>query len=298
MTTVAEALASTRVELTAPLDIPGSVLGLGRWGDDGSDRWDGRRILRTARLDGAAVPYRAVPVGCLDVPALEVTAPEGRLDQVAEAVRGSFVYAGDSLCDLIARDPAVARADARFPGVRPLLHRDPLTALVRSISAQQINLRWAAVIRRRLAERYGTRLQLDGEPVWSLGAAALASADPEDLRALQFTYRKGLSIVAVARWVLEGRLERAELDRLEDEAVVEHLVRLPGIGRWSAEWFLARTLGRPVVVAGDLGVRKAIGLAYLDGRMPSEAEVRSMTAHWGRTAGVAQQLLLHALNAP
>jgi 3-methyladenine DNA glycosylase/8-oxoguanine DNA glycosylase len=50
-------------------------------------------------------------------------------------------------------------------------------------------------------------------------------------------------------------------------------------------------------VAGDLGVRKAVGAAYLDGRMPSEAEVRAVTAHWGPAAGVAQQLLLHWLAA-
>jgi DNA-3-methyladenine glycosylase II len=50
-------------------------------------------------------------------------------------------------------------------------------------------------------------------------------------------------------------------------------------------------------VAGDLGVRKAVGAAYLEGRMPSEAEVRAATAHWGPAAGVAQQLLLHWLSA-
>ncbi|MBA3780030.1 MAG: hypothetical protein H0X16_12180 [Chloroflexi bacterium] len=87
----------------------------------------------------------------------------------------------------------------------------------------------------------------------------------------------------------------AELRLLDDEAVIERLVELPGIGRWSAEWFLARTLGRPRVVAGDLGVRKAIGAAYLAGRMPSEAEVRQLTAHWGDAAGIAQQLLLQGL---
>jgi DNA-3-methyladenine glycosylase II len=77
---------------------------------------------------------------------------------------------------------------------------------------------------------------------------------------------------------------------------VARLVAFPGIGRWTAEWLLARTLGRPRVVAGDLGVRKAVGAAYLDGRMPSEAEVRAVTGHWGPAAGVAQQLLLHWLS--
>jgi DNA-3-methyladenine glycosylase II len=75
------------------------------------------------------------------------------------------------------------------------------------------------------------------------------------------------------------------------------LVALRGIGPWTAEWFLARTLDRPRVVAGDLGVQKAVGRLYLDGRMPSEDEVRALTAHWGAAAGAAQELALADLVA-
>jgi DNA-3-methyladenine glycosylase II len=96
--------------------------------------------------------------------------------------------------------------------------------------------------------------------------------------------------------VAAGRVDLQELAGLADEEVVARLVSFPGIGRWTAEWLLARTLGRARVVAGDLGVRKAVGAAYLDGRMPSEAEVRAVTGHWGPAAGVAQQLLLHWLS--
>lgn len=299
-TSVAEAVAHARVELPGPLDLPASLAGLGRWGDDGTDRWDGMRLLRTVRLDGIGpVAYRADVTGTLDRPALRVSvdAPDA-LPAIVDAVGTGFVLGGAELDALAACDPVVAAVARSFRGVRPVLHPDPLTALIRSISAQQINLRWAAVIRRRLAERYGREHRIAGERVWSFEAGSLVDADPDELRGLQFTYRKGLSIIAVARWAVEGRLERGVLAEMDDEALIAHLTQLPGIGRWSAEWFLARTLGRPVVVAGDLGVRKAVGRAYLDGRMPSELEVRALTAHWGSAAGVAQQLLLHALNAP
>jgi 3-methyladenine DNA glycosylase/8-oxoguanine DNA glycosylase len=64
---------------------------------------------------------------------------------------------------------------------------------------------------------------------------------------------------------------------------------------WTAERILARNLGRPRVVAGDLGVGKAVGLAYLNSAAPSEQDVRRSTAHWGASVSVAQTLLLHAL---
>ncbi|HSO54192.1 MAG TPA: hypothetical protein VL330_15950, partial [Actinomycetes bacterium] len=244
------------------------------------------------------------------------------------------------------------RIAARFPGLGPVLQPDLLTAVVRAISAQQITLRFAAVLRGRLARRYGHRHQVPLEPgvwttpstppdrrlpsrsgapasqgggepwpagvtgvtgatgaagaagvagpaegeVWSLDPGRLAAAEVADLRELQFSTSKAVAVVAFAGAVAAGRVDLPTLAALEDEAVVERLVAFPGIGRWTAEWLLARTMGRPRVVAGDLGVRKAVGAAYLDGRMPSEAEVRVATAHWGAAAGVAQQLLLHWLS--
>jgi DNA-3-methyladenine glycosylase II len=203
----------------------------------------------------------------------------------------------------------VAGIAARFPGVGPVLQPDLLTAVVRAISAQQITLRFAATLRGRLARRYGRRREVrvpsevpggwtarSAAEVWSLDAERLAGAAVADLRELQYSTAKATATIAFAGAVAGGRVDLATLAALDDEAVVERLVAFPGIGRWTAEWLLARTLGRPRVVAGDLGVRKAVGAAYLDGRMPSEAEVRAVTAHWGPAAGVAQQLLLHWLS--
>lgn len=277
------------------LDVPASLATLGRWGDDGLDRWDGHRLLRTVRAGSQVVPYLARPTGSVQDPAIEVTAPAGGLSVARESVRTSFVVAPEALAGLCARDPGIGRLDAGYPGIRPLLHRDPLTALVRSISAQQVNLPWATRIRHRLGLAYGVEHEVAGAAVRSLDAARLAAASLEELRALQLTTAKARSLVAVARAVLEGALELSDLEALDDDAVAQRLVALPGIGPWTADWFRARSLGRPRVVAGDLGVRKAIGRTYMEGRLPSETEVRSLTSHWDVAAGIAQQLVLHDL---
>jgi DNA-3-methyladenine glycosylase II len=294
----ADQLASRQIELEAPLDVPGSLGGLARWGDDLMDRWDGVRWLRVVRLGDRAVPARVRSIGSLERPVLEVQASDGDLDVVAARFARGFVQAPEHLARLVAVDSVVAAADARFPGVRPVLTLDPLTALVRSISAQQVNLCWAAEIRRRLAEGYGIRHRIGDEVVFELDATALADASVEDLRRLQLTTAKATSVIAVASAVVDGRVSLQALEPLPDEEIVVALTGIYGIGRWSAEWFLARTLGRPRVVAGDLGVRKAIGQGYFHGRMPSESEVRAATAHWGAAAGVAQQLLLNTLLNP
>ena len=320
------------LRLAGPLDVPGSLEVYRRSGDDLLDRWDGAVWLRALPLDGRPVAVAARPVGTVSAPALLVATGGGAGAAAAgRALAGVFVTAPAALRELAAADPVVAAAADRWPGVGPVLQRDLLTAVVRSISAQQITLRFAAVLRARLARRFGVRHTVavpavdavpegsgepqggapvgregSGEPeggapvdreVWSLDAGALAGAEVAELRALQFSNAKAVAIVAFAGAVAAGRVRLEELAALGDEQVVERLVAFPGIGRWTAEWLLARTLGRPRVVAGDLGVRKAVGAAYLGGRMPSATEVRAATAHWGAAAGVAQQLLLHAFAA-
>ena len=292
--------------MAGPVDLAGSLDVFRRSGDDLLDRWDGRVWLRALAVDGATVGAAARPVGTVADPALLVGAEAGAdAGAAGRALAAGFVTAPEALAALAAADPVVARIAARFPGVCPVLRPDLLTAVVRSISAQQITLRFAAVLRGRLARRYGHRHLVPVPPdaaapsgeVWSLDADRLAGAAVADLRELQFSTAKAVAVVTFAGAVAAGRVELGELAGLPDEEVVARLVVFPGIGRWTAEWLLARTLGRPRVVAGDLGVRKAVGAAYLEGRMPSEAEVRAATAHWGPAAGVAQQLLLHWLSA-
>ena len=166
--------------------------------------------------------------------------------------------------------------------------------LLRAISAQQINLRWAATLRRRLAEAYGEKLLVGDDFVYSLRPELLAAVRVQDLRSLQFSTHKAESILAVAEALASGKLTQENLAKMEDEDAMRALVALRGIGTWSAEWILVRCLGRPRVVAGDLGVKKAVAITYLGKETASEDEVRQAVAHWGIHATVAQAILLHA----
>ncbi len=286
------------VQLAGPLDIPTSVELFRRWGDDLIDRWDGRVLVRTTRFEGRTIPFACTVIGTVEDPTIEVTvADSSHTPAVASMLNNMFVTAPESFAALAATDPVMARLETQYRGVRPVLQPNLFTALIRSISAQQVNLTWAATTRRRLAEAFGCQHVLGEYQVISLEADHLAAADVAELRALQFTTRKSEYIIALATAVAQGRLDLEALHGAQDDEVIARLTALRGIGLWTAEWFLARALGRARVAAGDLGVRKAVGAAYIPGHMPSEAEVRQLTAHWGAAAGVAQQLVLHALVA-
>ena len=289
------------VELEPPLDLPASLRPFERWGDDGIDRWDGHTLVRTITLNGErVVPFVARSAGDVSNPMLEMTLPPTESATAEEArvrVRATFVTAPPEIDGLAAVDERVGLLVALYPGIVPVLVPDPFTALIRSISAQQVNLRWASTIRRRLAERYGTRHEVGGHYAYSLHPEPLATASVRELRAIQLTTAKARSVIACAESALAGELDRHELAAMKDDELITHLTRIRGIGRWSAEWFLARTLGRPRVVAGDLGVRKAVHRLYATAGMPTEDEVHRLTEHWGASATVVQTLALYDLAA-
>jgi DNA-3-methyladenine glycosylase II len=291
------------VTLPGPLDIAASLDQFRRSGDDLLDRWDGARLIRTLRTGQQIIPYVGLLRGTVEAPALlvEVERPGDRAP-IEATLRTTFMQAPlAEYAALLRADAVVAALDMRFPGLRPARQFDLFTALVRCISAQQVNLRWATTTRRRLAEAFGERHTIGACEVYSLSAERLAGVSVADLRALQFTTRKAEYIIGAAQAVASGALDVAALAALPDEAVIARLVALRGIGRWSAEWILARSLGRPCVVAGDLAVRKVVGRAYLGytpgATLPDEAAVRRATAHWGTAAAIAQGLLLHSYSA-
>jgi DNA-3-methyladenine glycosylase II len=286
------------VALREELNVGGSLELFRRSGDDFIDRWDGQRLVRAVYTrDHTFVPFMATLVPDSHPPVFRVAVTKrSHIDEVRHAVATTLTPAPPDYVRLLREDSRLATLDSLNPGIRQIRQLDLFTALIRCISAQQVNLRWAAITRRRLAEAFGRRYDIAGEVVYALDPERIARVDPTEIRALQFTNSKAVSIVATARAITqEPDLSVERLHTLEDEQIIERLARIRGIGRWSAEWVLARTLGRPRVVAGDLGVRKAVGLAYLSEPLPSEADVRLATEHWRQSAGVAQAVLLHAL---
>jgi DNA-3-methyladenine glycosylase II len=291
-----------RVDLAGPLDIPTSLELFRRFGDDLLDRWDGATLTRTLRVGDSVIPYTATNAGSVEAPALLIKTPSSQdAEAVGTAIRATFLPPPPSYPALLLADPVIAALDARFPGLRTVRQFDLFAALIRCVSAQQVNLRWATTTRRRLAETFGDRHTLDGHAIYSLNPARIARADVAELRALQFTTRKAEYIIAIAEAIATGTLDLPTLALLPDEEVIARLTAIRGVGRWTAEWILARTLGRPVVVAGDLGMRKAVGRYYLNlppkASLPSEEETRRAVGHWGESANLAQTLLLAGITS-
>ncbi|HEY8029075.1 MAG TPA: hypothetical protein VIE38_06150 [Gaiellaceae bacterium] len=157
-----------------------------------------------------------------------------------------------------AGDDVLAPIVPRLMGFRPSLAADPFEMLVGAITSQQVSLFSALAIRNRLIERFGAR----ADQAWAFPTRErLAAARDEELVAVGFSRRKAEYVVGLAR----SDLDLHALAALPDDEVRGRLMALRGIGDWTAEWFLARYLGRANAwPAGDLALRKAVAPLDVD----------------------------------
>jgi DNA-3-methyladenine glycosylase II len=180
---------------------------------------------------------------------------------------------------LRAADPVLARLIDQIDEPRPLVRPDlpapgeHYAALVRTIVGQQLSVLAARAIWAKVLARF------DGRPPTP---EQVLAADQEELRAAAGLSRSKVGYLrSLAEHVLSGELELDRLDSLDDATVIAELTAVRGIGEWSAHMFLMFQLQRPDVLApGDLGIRRAIQLAYELPELPPPAEVERIAEPW------------------
>jgi DNA-3-methyladenine glycosylase II len=124
----------------------------------------------------------------------------------------------------------------------------------------------------------------------------LLAVSEEDLRGAGLSGRKVTYIRDLAQHVIDGELELERLDELDDEEVIEEIVAVRGLGRWSAEMFLIFHLERPdVTSAGDLGLRKAMQIEYGLEDMPGEEQYLEIAERWRPHRSLASIYLWESL---
>lgn len=168
----------------------------------------------------------------------------------------------------------------------------PLEALAEAIVYQQLTGKAASTIFKRVralfpGSRFPSATQLLGISEAALRSAGLSRAKTAAIRDL-------------AARTLDGTVPRlGELREMTDDQIVERLVQVRGIGRWTVEMLLIFRLGRPdVLPAHDYGIRKGFALAFGSRQLPSPAQIEKRGARWRPYRTVASWYLWRALELP
>jgi DNA-3-methyladenine glycosylase II len=189
---------------------------------------------------------------------------------------------------LAKRDKVLRRLIKAYPEPRWVARGNAFQTLARSIVGQQISVKAAASIWARFAA-----LAVEVEPEC---VAALADAQ---LRACGFSGQKCGYVKDLARRFASGEVKPRRWARMDDEAIIEELVEVKGIGRWTVEMFLMFHLKRPdVLPVDDLGLRRAMERLYNGGEPVTKAQMREIGDRWIPWRSVGSWYLWRSLETP
>jgi len=192
----------------------------------------------------------------------------------------------DEACKHLAKRDRVMRKLVADHGHARLYSRgDAFTTLARSIVGQQISVKAAQSVWNRLLALLGH------DDVGFRGPIPVADVlrqEPDGLRQVGLSARKVDYLRDLALHFDENRLHVDDWQQMGDETIIDELVAIRGIGRWTAEMFLIFHLMRPnVLPLDDVGLIKGISMSYFSGEPVSRAEARDVAEAWApyRTVG-------------
>jgi DNA-3-methyladenine glycosylase II len=201
-------------------------------------------------------------------------------------------YWEEATRQLAARDPVLARLIAASPGLHLTRRGDPFTTLARAIVGQQISVKAAQSIWERLLAACGATT-----PPPTLDPARVQRKRIATLRACGLSERKAEYIRDLAKHFVSAKLDPRLWPALDDEALIEALVDVKGIGRWTAEMFLIFHELRPdVFPLDDIGLQKAIALHYFGGQRRARSTLDRLGRRWRPYRSVATWYLWRSLD--
>ena len=195
-------------------------------------------------------------------------------------------YWADACKHLVKKDRVMKRLIPQFGEACLQSRGDAFVTLARSIVGQQISVKAAqtvwdrfALLPRKITPSNVLKLKVD------------------DMRDAGLSARKVEYLVDLALHFDNGALHVKKWSEMEDEAIIEELVAIRGIGRWTAEMFLIFHLMRPnVLPLDDVGLINGISHNYFSGESVSRSEAREVAAAWAPYCSVATWYIWRSLD--
>jgi DNA-3-methyladenine glycosylase II len=222
-------------------------------------------------------------------PSRDIASPQHSLAQAPD-------YWDDACKHLARRDRVLKKLIPQFGQARLVSRGDAFTTLARSIVGQQISVKAAQTVWSRLMNLSGPSLQPHSAPAM-LEPRQVLALSLDQLRSAGLSARKAEYVTDLARHFDVGQVHVDQWARMDDEHIVEELVAIRGVGRWTAEMFLIFHLLRPnVLPLDDVGLIRSISLNYFSGEPVSRAEAREVAEAWAPFRSVATWYLWRSLD--
>ena len=223
------------------------------------DSWDGEAYSRVLAIDGQPVFIRIIQSRGLRSPRLQINAVADRLPfNAEEKIVGTLEKLlglrvnMKSFYGFAKTVPRLNALSQRFMGLKPPRFPSVFEGIVNGIACQQLSLHVGLTLLNRLSARAGLRFTTATDTRFAFPTAQNLSQLPlRILRQLGFSTSKGLAVKNLSSTTLNGTFDPEGLTRLGNEQAANCLLKLRGVGRWTAEYVLLRGLGRTDLFPGD-----------------------------------------------
>lgn len=184
-------------------------------------------------------------------------------------------------------DPVMKRILKRVGPFTAKTKRDRFGTLVGSIISQQISVAAARTIKSRLVEAVGPK---------KITPDSILQLSLDELRAIGVSHQKTTYVLDLSEKVKSEIVDLAQIHRKDDEEVIEEMIQVKGIGRWTAQMFLMFSLGRlDVLPVDDLGIKNAVKNEYGLDDLPAGPQLTEIANNWRPYATIACWYLWQSL---
>lgn len=179
-------------------------------------------------------------------------------------------------------DPLLQIPAQKFYGLRVIGIPDLFEALCWGVLGQQINLAFAYSLKRQFVESFGDSIEWNGKKYWVFPPyERIAHLEPTDLAAIKMTVKKSEYIIGIARLMACGELSKEQLMKMDFKEAEKSLIKIRGIGPWTANYVLMRCLRfQTAFPIDDVGLINSIKTLRNMNQKPTKEEILSLSIPW------------------
>ncbi|MFC9657269.1 DNA-3-methyladenine glycosidase II [Bacillus subtilis] len=179
-------------------------------------------------------------------------------------------------------DPLLKMPARKFYGLRVIGIPDLFEALYWGVLGQQINLAFAYSLKKQFVEAFGDSIEWNGKKYWVFPPyERIARLTPTDLADIKMTVKKSEYIIGIARLMASGKLSKEKLMKMNFKDAEKNLIKIRGIGPWTANYVLMRCLRFPTAFPiDDVGLIRSIKILRNMNRTPTKDEILEISVPW------------------
>ncbi|MBN1357178.1 DNA-3-methyladenine glycosylase 2 family protein [Candidatus Bathyarchaeota archaeon] len=274
-------------------------------GDTQIRNYENGRFWQVIRANGKLILVTVEAAGTVDKPELhadfksntKISVEDKKKAKAAVNTIFSLDLALTPFYETVKGDQVMNSITRKLWGLKNPTTPSVFEALVDAIVEQQISMKVATSIERKIVKNFGDTLDLEDQVYYAYPTPQrLAAVSTEEFRRCGLSFRKAEYIKGASALIADGKLDLEKLRSYESsEQIIRELDEIKGIGVWTAEFTMLRGMQRlEALPADDLGLRRDISRYYRDGNGIKSAEVRKIAEGWGNWKGLAAYYLVVA----